>query len=174
MRKFRDFLALLFVLHISFRESRSTLRGGFHHVFRILQEDDAVSMNCDTMPFDDEQISSREDLTDFGELFHLLRTYIGTSTAAIVQRSGLDKTTISRVTRQRQDTQTNRPKLETVEALYKALEAIGQEKHIPLSQDMKNAFYNAIPACYATPEQSKRASALRDRLKKNLGKRARD
>lgn len=95
-----------------------------------------------------------ENLTDFGELFGQLCEYLGVKDADIARLSGLSKAAISKGTHASKGKSIRQPSRATVIAIYAAFEQIAKEKELPLTQELKDVFFNLAPSMHATPEQA--------------------
>ena len=105
-----------------------------------------------------QKISKRkENLTDFGELFQQLCEYLDVNDADIARMSGLSHANISRVTRMTRKEKPRDPTRDTVTRIYTALEQVAREKDLPMTQGLKDIFFNIAPAMHATPEQAANA-----------------
>ncbi len=99
----------------------------------------------------------KEHLNDFGELFNQLCEYLDVKDIDIARLSGVSKSSISRITRSKSEASDRQPSNETITLLWEALEQVSREKSLPLTQELKDIFYNIDPVMHATPEQAESA-----------------
>src|SRR5450755_205042 len=165
------------VCSMSYTVGRSLEEATFLHFWRICQSVKPFT-SVEAMPKKrGEKIGKRkENLTDFGELLQQLCEYLDVSDADLARLSGLSHAVISRGTRIIAGEPRRDPSRETVTRLYATLEMVAREKSLPMTQELKDIFFNIAPAHHATPEQSasaKRRMGLMYRMLEEAKKRAR-
>jgi transcriptional regulator with XRE-family HTH domain len=94
--------------------------------------------------------SPRSNLTLFGEWFYFAIDYLNVSRDEIVERTGLNESSLSRATRDYKEARTMKPSRVTIEKILGAFRAIADEKQMPWGKPLDMRIMHA--AGYATDE----------------------